>query len=125
MSAQTCPKAKCRALANANAEFCPVCGARLGLSRRQMRDMAKRALSEPGGSEDSVSLSVGSGPVRKAGLPPGSESAPRVLTKTLIAERPKRVYGQCNYCGRPCLGRTCAAHRKLQQLEHDMERGAA
>ena len=44
----------------------------------------------------------------------------RQLTKAITTERPKRTYGQCHYCGRPCLGQTCAAHRKLVEMDPNM-----
>ena len=47
--------------------------------------------------------------------------SPEQLTKALVGERPKRVYRECHYCGRPCIGTTCAAHRKLLQLDPNFQ----
>lgn len=87
----TCPKVACGMQTPAPAVFCEWCGARLGLTPREMRD---------------------------AGLLPA-----RKLTKALVAERPKRHYGTCAYCGRPCLGEVCAQHRDLARQEHEEQRG--
>lgn len=44
----------------------------------------------------------------------------RELAKELVVERPRAIYRECAYCGRHCVGFTCAPHRDLPQLEHDI-----
>jgi hypothetical protein len=37
----------------------------------------------------------------------------RPLTRALLTQRPKKVYRRCDFCGAPCYGKTCRAHRDL------------
>ncbi len=37
--------------------------------------------------------------------------------RELIGEHPKRLFRTCGYCGRPCVGPACAAHRDLLALD--------
>lgn len=47
-------------------------------------------------------------------------SAARQLTKQVVAETPRAGFATCAYCGRPCFGFACSAHRDLPQLEHSL-----
>lgn len=42
---------------------------------------------------------------------------PRALVAELAAERPKRTFRCCAYCGVPCYGITCREHRDLLNLD--------
>lgn len=44
------------------------------------------------------------------------------LARTLVAQRDTAAYRRCPYCGTPCYGATCRAHRDLPALEQ--HRGA-
>jgi predicted molibdopterin-dependent oxidoreductase YjgC len=48
----------------------------------------------------------------------------RALVKEIVAERPRRTYGDCSYCGAPCIGAACAKHRDLISLDphHQLKR---
>jgi hypothetical protein len=55
----------------------------------------------------------------RLGLSPeqlGADQA-RKLTRALVAQRERCAYGSCAYCGHPCLGRACTAHRPLLKLD--------
>jgi hypothetical protein len=41
----------------------------------------------------------------------------RDFTRELTAQRPRRLFGRCDYCGWPCTGPTCPHHRDLLQLD--------
>jgi hypothetical protein len=63
----------------------------------------------------------------RLGLSPeqlGADQA-RKPTRALVTERPKRTYGECVYCSRPCIGRTCPAHRVILKLDPHYTEGRA
>lgn len=41
----------------------------------------------------------------------------RELTKAVVAERPRRLFQMCPYCGRPCRGASCLYDADLPALE--------
>lgn len=47
-------------------------------------------------------------------------AAARQLTKIVVAERAKAVYGFCPYCGRPCRGSACRFDMDLVALEREL-----
>lgn len=36
----------------------------------------------------------------------------------LVAARRRSPFTRCEWCGWPCYGRSCSAHRDLTQLQH-------
>lgn len=48
----------------------------------------------------------------------------RDLARTAVGQRGPRLYGRCDYCGVPCVGPTCAAHRDLLALDPNYGRPA-
>lgn len=44
-------------------------------------------------------------------------TATRDLVAALATELPRRVYGNCIYCGHPCHGLACRGHRDLLRLD--------
>lgn len=95
-------------------------------------EIAKLAKKKPGptvtaegptkGEPVGDSAVTGSGPNGTSPPPEPVPTSPDQLTRDLLAQRPKRTYRQCEFCGRPCQGRACSQHRDL--LEVDPHRGA-
>ncbi len=49
-----------------------------------------------------------------------SWSEPRRVTKAVVAERPRRSFRMCPYCGRPCRGNACRFDMDLVAIERDL-----
>jgi hypothetical protein len=39
------------------------------------------------------------------------------LTRALVAQRPRRLFRHCCYCGHPSIGVACPCHRDLLELD--------
>jgi len=46
-------------------------------------------------------------------------SESRKIVAAIATETPARTYSRCEWCGSPCYGRSCQAHRDLNQLERE------
>ena len=96
----TCPRPKCQAKNRTTAKYCGVCGELLGLyehrNDRRVRERADR---------------------RKRAELTEKAIAERALVKALVAERRGATFRFCEFCGAPSVGRACAGHKDLLEVD--------